>query len=235
MAARLEQTKTTAKTVGSTTSTNVWTGNTSTGNCILFGISTDSGLTTAVTSVTDSQSNTYTKVFGVVTGGGAIATLDLWVAKNITGGTTPTITANLGGAYITGIIAREYSGLDIYNPVDVFLTAASGASSNALAVGPAAMTSYGKSVLVGFGSTGDSGNTYTAGTGYSNVITLKVGTTLDLGMEDRKVLAAEQFRAAMAITNVSDWAMAIIALRAPSTTPYIRPIRPAPFKPGLAR
>src|SRR5206468_3639939 len=108
----LLQTKPGSNLASSTTPTFTWGSNTTIGSTIIVGITNDSGVINNITSVTDSQGNTYTKRDEKIDGGTpAIASASLWIAENITGGTTPTMTVHAAGLYNISFIAREYSGL----------------------------------------------------------------------------------------------------------------------------
>lgn len=215
----LVQTQTAAKTVGSTSSTIVWAGNTTSGNLIVVGIATDQGATGIVTSVTDSQSNVYSKVGTIVEGGAAISTLDIFYARAILGGTTPTITANFNAAAITGLIAREYSGYDTTSPLNVTIFTKSTASNGAPTTAASAPTNNYSELVIAFACTGDSGNTYTAGAGYGNAVTINTGVTIDCGMEDKATTVPGAQTASFSITNISDWACALVTFRTPISQP----------------
>ncbi len=142
MANALVQTKALYQNNGAgTTDAIVWNSNTTTGNMVLVSIGI---VGTTVSSITDSQSNTYTKIDGTGT-----SRAELWYAYNITGGTTPTVTATCGaiGANVTMII-REYSGLTTTDPLDkhVVGTGASTAASS----GATAATAQANELVVGY-------------------------------------------------------------------------------------
>jgi hypothetical protein len=94
-----------------------WPGNTTTGNLLVASVAI-SGVN-SVSGITDSQSNTWTKITGTSNTTDA-STLELWYAKNITGGTTPTVTVSpTAGAFAQwGVVIREFSGLDKASPLD---------------------------------------------------------------------------------------------------------------------
>ncbi len=94
-----------------------WNGNTTTGNAIVCGLTTIVAGGTPVIGVTDSQSNTYT--LGPITDG-PFATRNLIAhAANITGGTTPTVTATFtDGSTQRSMSCGEFSGLATSTPLD---------------------------------------------------------------------------------------------------------------------
>jgi glucose/arabinose dehydrogenase len=81
----------------------------------------------AVSSVTDTKGNTYTRAVGPTTGTGAMSNWrqEIWYAKNVTGGTSLAVTATFNGTFSAekAITAHEYSGLDIANPIDATTSA----------------------------------------------------------------------------------------------------------------
>src|SRR4051812_6147364 len=80
------------------------------GNFIVVTISDDSGITaSAVTGVTDSKGNTYTKILSL----DSVTTLSAWYAKVTTGGTGLTVSVawNTGSAARCAFAAQEHNGL----------------------------------------------------------------------------------------------------------------------------
>jgi len=90
-------------------------GNTTAGDVILVGFDYTGGLT--VTSVTDTQGNTFLPVGGQLTSPGGSSS-SLYYAKNIRGGAdtvTVTVSAATGGIEL---YLAEYTGIDTVNPID---------------------------------------------------------------------------------------------------------------------
>src|SRR5690349_13830522 len=82
--------------------------NVTTGRSVLVACIVD---TIDVTSVTDSQSNTYTKIGSTYNGDGA-AQQSFWLAQNVTGNASLTVTQNhVGGAYPRIIALEVTTGL----------------------------------------------------------------------------------------------------------------------------
>ena len=92
------------------------------GNTIIVNVKT---YLATVTSMTDSQSNTYTLAVSSP-GSGALAT-EIYYAKNITGGSN-TITIAFTGDWIVAA-SHEYSGLDTTSPLDKTASAAGGSGA----------------------------------------------------------------------------------------------------------
>ena len=117
--------------VGSDTNvTNTWAANTVTGNCAIVCVFWKNN--TTISSVTDSQGNTY-----VDCGAGRLARptdgyLQILGAKNIIGGTTPTVTVTFAAAVIEKAVALvEYSGANtdsLFDSITATGTATTGSS-----------------------------------------------------------------------------------------------------------
>lgn len=152
---------------GSSSQAATWSGNTTSGNLIIVFIGTVT-LATRVSSITDSQGNTYSFVASLTTGISA-AYWEVWIAKNITGGTTPTVTANLVGSTFRPMMQiSEYSGLDTTQPIDQILVKNFPTSTATygfeLSENKAANELIFVASLVNQG-----GGTFSAGAGYSNL------------------------------------------------------------------
>lgn len=163
----------------------VWSNNTVTGNLIIVTVITSN---IAVSSIADSQTNTYTKIDE--TTGSASLTNSVWYAKNITGGTLPTITATLAGSTQAAIIVREYSGADTTAPFDK-KAVATGVAGTVDSTSTATTTQANELVI---GAIASSAGTPVAGSGYGNMTT-KVALTIIAGMEDKLVSATGTYNA----------------------------------------
>lgn len=181
-------TKGTTDTSQSTSLAGTWSSNTTTGNTIIIAVAATATATNSITSVTDSQSNTYTRVTSILSDTGAAVDVELWYSYNITGGTTPTITINYGLADNAAFIAREYSQVvTASNPLDVSHTQQqTGVTSQSS--GTSAALAQIAEILIGVsGVNGDSSPGYSAGSGYSHLATASgtsAGNPLALAMED---------------------------------------------------
>lgn len=185
-------------------------GNTTTGNTI---IATFSLLTNTVTSVTDSQSNTYTKRRELTSNN---STISIWVAENITGGTTPTVTGNFSNISTVNILVREYSGLAA---ASFDQSAGAGGVAGTASSGNTSTTTQANELV--FGAVHSSSNTPTAGAGFGNFATNITQGSPRLGIEDKRVTSTGVQAATFGGTN-SIWACAVITLKeasAPSSTP----------------
>src|SRR2546425_1175891 len=81
-------------------------GNTTTGNTLLVAIETNNYV--AVSSITDSQGNSYLKDAGFAA---APNRLSIWRASNITGGVAPVVTLHFAAKETATAVVAEYSGL----------------------------------------------------------------------------------------------------------------------------
>lgn len=197
-----------------------WGSNTTTGNLIAVVIAHAAG---AVSSISDSQSNTYVQINTQTVSSAYV--LDMWYAKNITGGTTPTVTAHLASSIQANIIVREYSGLDTSAPLDqntinngIGGTASSGNTST---------TTQANELLIG-GLTSLAG-TITVGSGYGNLTSETFsGTTISGYMEDQIVSSTGAYAATFG-GPASIWICGIATFIAAGAvtpvTPYIPSFR----------
>lgn len=174
MAYAIAQTK--AGQATATSFTIVWANNTTTGNLIVVGVGVITG---TVSSITDSQSNTYTKA----TGGNANNNDgEIWYAQNITGGTTPTITVNLSATVTASGLAQEYSGMAASAFDKISSNTGIGGTGSS---GNTSATTSNNELIVGFVANGS--GTPTAGTGYGNLTLNSATSTNVVAIEDKRV------------------------------------------------
>lgn len=210
MAWSLLQTKTSSKTAGAGTTSTASMSTTTTGGLVVVVTCTDSGVNSV--SGISCAGMSFTKIDDSLVSGGTYA-VSMWYAYNITTQTTPTLTVTYVAGCVGGAIIREYSGATTSDPLDKH--AAPGTGNNAAPTSGATATQTGSNDLViGGAGTGDSGNTYTAGAGYGNATTLKIGTTVDLGMEDKQLSGSTAAQTAVfSITNISVWACEVATFK----------------------
>ena len=157
MAAAFVQAKATVNNTNATTIAATWDSNTTTGNLIALYVQW-AGTTVTISSITDSQSNTYTLIAAEHPSNRDTAAL--YYATNITGGTTPTVTVTFSATIGSRrLIIHEASGLATSSPFDqyainyVIVTAADFSTSSRTT------TADGEYI---FGGTADLGYTSTA-------------------------------------------------------------------------
>ncbi len=184
---------------------------------------------TTVSSVTDNQSggtNTYASVVGPTQWGVAPDPTDRWaqvfLAKNIIGGTPLDITVSFAGASTRDVyaVAVEYSGVDPANPVNAVAVGTGSVGANGAPKTPNLTTTVGNTKLVA--TSWDSNESYTAtgnGTGYTTntaagVSSLSGGAGWANLTEDTTASSAGSWNAtASSAPAVADWAIQVVALK----------------------
>ena len=159
--------------------------------------------TAAVSSVTDSRGNTYTRAVGPTTG--TALSQSIYYAKNIIAGSnTVTVVFNQTAAY-PDVRVLEYSGADTTNPLDV----TAGASGTGLTGNSGSATTTSANELVfGAGMTFDIYNA--AGSGYTNRVITNFG---DIA-EDRSVTSTGSYNATAAMRASAAWVMQMATFKA---------------------
>jgi len=225
MIKRIVQTKTATGTAPTVTIT--WTNDTTTGDTIVVVVGA-SNTSSTVSSITDSQTNTYTKVDS--SGNGVQG--ELWIANNITGGTTPTITITLASIFNVAAIAREYSGmatsaLDANHAVTTFTSVAQVRATSS------AISSQARELVVGWIACNTTVPTTTGG--FTQLTTLS-GTGVIVAIAD-KVIKGEEYSTSIFTVTTDTVVIGVANLKdveEGSAVP-IKSLRPYPFAPGLAR
>ncbi|MFY9986150.1 MAG: hypothetical protein WAK31_15405, partial [Chthoniobacterales bacterium] len=170
--------------------------------------------TDTVSSVTDSQNNTYQLAVGPTKESSSL-TQSIYYATNIVGGSnTVTITFSGAAAY-PDIRILEYSGLNLSSPLDV----AAGASGTGTSSSSGAITTTSASDLL-VGANIVTSTTKSAGSGYTKrILTSPDGDIV----EDRTVSSTGSYTATATISS-GGWVMQVVAFRAagqatPTPTP----------------
>jgi hypothetical protein len=190
---------------------------------------------TTITSITDNQtggSNTYTSVLGPTQWGVTPNPTDRWsqvfVAKNITGGTNLNLTATLasGSTHPAYLAALEYSGVDPVNPINTTSVATGKVSQNGAPTTGNLTTTIANTKLIA--TSWDSNESYSStgnGTGYATDTAAGAGSlTGGPGWanltEDETAATPGSWNATTGTApEVDDWAIQLIALTpAPSQT-----------------
>lgn len=150
-------------------STGVVMGNTTSGNTmiVVVGDNSNSSAVGHVSTITDSQGNTYVQAVGVAQS--TNTNCEIWYAKNITGGTTPTVTITLSAAATeNGVIVREYSGLDTISPLDQTNSGA-GTTGATLSSSATSTTTQANELVVAGGVQTNGTSSWSLGSGYGNL------------------------------------------------------------------
>jgi hypothetical protein len=160
-------------------STSAMSSSVTAGDLIVVCVVGVAGATATTLSISDSESNTYQCVYFASGNGATTANpsttnipasekfCGIWVAPNVTGGSSLTTTVTLGtSSYGMSMVAMEFSGPSSIS-VDTF-TNANGATGGAPAAGTFTTTNAGDLILLAFGATaGSSNGTITAPSGYT--------------------------------------------------------------------
>ena len=172
------------------------------GNLII--VASDVGSGVHVTSISDSEGNTYaTATHAVASPGGNVA--QVFYAQNIKGGAN-TVTITLNTTQYNDLYILEYSGLATGGALDVTSTA-SGTSNSATS--GAATTTAPNELIFGFGG-GDSG-TYSPGPLFS------ARSTFDGDIaEDEIVNSSGSYTATASISVSAGWTMSMATFKAAS-------------------
>ncbi len=157
--------------------------------------------TSSISSVTDSNDNTYTRAVGPTTTTGLQQSI--YYAKNIAGGSnTVTVKFSQTASY-PNVNVAEYSGLDTANPLDV--TAAASGSGTSASSGSATTTSANE-LIVGAGN--PSGLFTAAGSLFSNRLINIYG-----GISEDQIVNGAGSYAATATNNGGTWIMQMATFR----------------------
>ena len=164
--------------------------------------------TSAVTSVTDTRGNSYTRAIGPTVSAGN-ATQSIYYAKNIAASSAATnavaVTFN-GAVPFADVRVGEYAGVDTTNPVDVVVGAS---GSSATANSGLATTTNASDLLIAANYSGAAATA--AGANYtSRIITNPNGDIL----QDRVVTGTGSFAAAVPLASSSYWVMQTVAFKA---------------------
>ncbi len=186
------------------------------GNSVIVAFAMDSA--TGTVSVADTQGNAY-NLDADVNFTANVRTL-IFSAHNITAlVNTNTITVTYPSVTAKAVSAASFSGLALISTKDTSATATG--SSTAPSAGPTAATEIANELVIGaIGVEGDTGDTFTVGTGYSNTNFTRAGTTgagfasnITINPEYKTVSATGTQTAGATSTN-RDWATAVVTYRA---------------------
>ncbi len=212
MAIALVQSQTGTATGANTSQPATWAGNTTTGNLIVVAVSVSVNTLNSVTSITDSQTNTYTRIRSTLYG--SSAECELWYAINITGGTLPTVTVNHTVSSVA-FTMREYSGLATVSPLDKGISAVA-TTGTAMSSGATAATTQADELVLGYMASGGT-TSYTLGTGYGN-LTQVSNSSVTSGLEYLTVSStgAQTSTATLSLSGV--WCMGVATFKTPAAS-----------------
>lgn len=162
------------------------------------------------TSVSDSKSNTWTKLFS--TGNGASWT-EFYYAYDITGGSSHTVTVSNPNSLGVNFIVREYTGiLFTGSPIDVSATATGTVA--AMDTGSVTTTNANDLVIGVFGDDWQAPLTYTPGSSYGNFVTATTGAAGDISLIDLQTTSTGSQDATLTASQAPSWVAAIVTFKA---------------------
>lgn len=216
MAITLIQSKTGFQTSGglSTTSTAAFAATTTVGNAIIVGLTNDS--VTAVTSVSDTAGNTYSKVIGQLVN----TEVAIWVAYNISSAASVVVSFVCGSNDGT-IWAQEWAGLSTTSAADQ--TAVNTASTaGAITIGTTSTTTVANELVFAIASVDVApGWGFTVGSGYSNfsqLTTSFIGAAIETAVISS--IGAQSPGITLANPNLMTWRSAVATFKqAPTAIP----------------
>ena len=168
--------------------------------------------TSSISSITDTQGNTYTPAVGPTSTTGLQQSI--YYAKNTIGGSNKvTVTFNQAAAY-PDVRVLEYSGADTTNPLDV--TAAGTGTGTTAANSGSATTASSNELIFGAGTTGTAFSA--AGSGFTSRMINIYGNIA----EDKLVTSSGSYNAT-ATTSSSNWVMQMATFRSSGSSPPPNP------------
>lgn len=214
MAISLVQSNKALTNAGTNSQAVTWANNTTTGNAIIV-TAGSVVFPNSVTSVTDSQLNTYVKAVSQKNGDPII---EIWYALNITGGTLPTVTVHFSSSSgRPGAMIREYSGLATSLALDQTAGANVPSSTTSWSTGASGSTVSNNELIVVAAVANDNSHSWSLGSGFGNLQTQVASSTGNFATED-KIVATTGSQTGL-LTASSGMVGGIIALATFSDTP----------------
>lgn len=142
-------------------------------------------------------------------GGGAASYLSVWMAENVTGAATPTITISKSLTWAIQAVINHYRGLAT---TSLDKTATATGTTTAISGGTTATLSQAAELIVMIGCSDFGGATYTVGSGYGN-LNQQSAAAGDLAIQDKVVAATTAVTGAMTLSGASDNRGSILALK----------------------
>lgn len=192
-----------------------WTSNTTSGNlvCVVV-LNTFTSTGGSTFSVSDSQSNTYTQAITTEDGFNDQFSVVIFYAKNITGGTTPTVTVTHANSGEYAALIMEFSGLDTTAPLDA--TNYSRAVSTTPTTGNAVLSTSGVAVI---GLSTNGAGSVTVNGGWTSLLNNLGGT----GDASYQIGGAATYNGGWTVSNAFDpAAIAVFKDAAATATPRTR-------------
>lgn len=172
------------------------------------------GTNGSITTITDTPGNTYTKIGGTPTLAAGPGAVEMWYAKNITGGTN---IVKVVGTFRTtqdvGFAAFEYSGVDTVNALDrsAFGTGNSDLSTGLGTTGTTATTGNANDLL--FAAFNHADSVGTVGSGWTNRGTAKYNANWTIFAEDKIVSATGAYAGTFSCTTLTTYQSGVAAFQ----------------------
>ena len=161
--------------------------NTTTGNTVVAIVNAFTGGAVTASAPTGTGM-TFTKLFTSLPGTADLTCLEVWVAPNITGATTPTVGFTLSGSEVVGdLFLLELSGMPTTTTQDGTAATLTTNTSNSM-VAPSITTTGSNTIIFsvfcpfGTGSAGEAGWTAKVGTSSSSIAQYKIFTSGQTGL-----------------------------------------------------
>lgn len=206
--------------------------NTLVGSLILVFVGS-SALTDTVSTVTDNAGNVYTKAYSVASGSGGDT--ELWYVTNAR--PTTSIVVTFSAAISTkSVFVREYGGISQASTV-LDRTATASGSGTAVTTGATSATRQANELVVCSCSCLGTNPTNSAGAGFANYTSQAVVAAASLhSIEDLTVTTiGTQTGLMTAGGTLPVWDVGVATFVIAGSKPILNNLRPAIFKPGLAR
>jgi len=188
------------------TGSSVHLNNLANGDAVFVGVAVNQGITNALTSVTDSSSNTYTRAGSYTNGSNQ--EIELWYKVNgtLNNGTTYTVTPAVS-TYIWDASVFIFSGLGTAGVFDQkagnFGTGTTNVSS-----GASPTTSNASELIIGIGG-GPHNRPWSAGTGFTSINQAANGTNASIFAEYKTVASTGAQTATASIDISNAWVMGV--------------------------
>lgn len=184
---------------------------TTSGNVVVVGAGYNGSTATDITGISDSQTNTYTRIDGSTES--SFVAGEVWYAYNITGGTN-TVTVTKTTTSDLGIAIVEYSGLTTSDPFDLSesTACATGCATTDYSSGSTLTTNQDEELVFGFATCNAGLNRFDVGTGFGNYEEAVNGTTgIEIAIEDLRQTSASTQAALFDVNNAETNRSATVA------------------------
>lgn len=201
-------TGTTGNTFPTSLTTSAFGSSTKSGSMILVAVMADGLAASTLFTVTDTASNTYSRV--ATTNVANTDQVDIWVCYRNNGGASHTITAGNLGNTTAAIVAEEWSPSLGMVDVSKVATDVTG-TSTAITTGASAVPSYNTGIVWVAAASASSTANYTVGAGFSN-LTSVTSNPSKLGVESAIILSGGAQTGLMTLSVGATWLVAMVVI-----------------------